>query len=403
MSEAFWKAARAQMMRDANSINLNAGTLSPTPVPVFEAVTELRRRQAENPSDFCWRQAQPLLARSRARLARYLNCRELDLLLLPNVTFAMNIAIESLRLPAGSEILTCDHEYGAMEYCLERYAKSRGLHVRRVPLPYRTEDPQEIIDAFIAGITPKTAAVFFSHCTTKTGLVLPARELTSTMRARRGEDVMILIDGAHAPGMIPLDIEAIGADFYGANCHKWIMAPAGSGFLHVADRHRADLQSIITSWGWQYDRTNPDAASIFCGTHWQADFEFNGTLDRCPQMVIADALDFREKLGGDDAITARYRTITDYARQKLESIDLKCVSPRNQALNGCILSFEFPCKNEIQVRDMFWNDHHIECPVTVAGDERFLRVSCAWFNTTEEIDQLADAARAVRQRIDAGS
>src|SRR4051812_47666056 len=171
MDEPFWKSARSEMMRDLSSINLNAGTLSPTPLPVFEAVTNLRRRQASNPSDFCWRQTQPLLARSRARLAQYLSCREVDLVLLPNITFAMNIAIGSLRLPAGSEILTCNHEYGAMLYCLERYAQTRDVRIQKVSLPNRREDPQEIVDAFLAGVSQKTGAVFFSHCTTTTGLI----------------------------------------------------------------------------------------------------------------------------------------------------------------------------------------------------------------------------------------
>src|SRR5688500_15113668 len=116
-AEGFWNDRRREMILDPNSINLNAGTLSPVPKPVFEAVTELRRRQAAAPSDFCWRQTPPLIDRARKSLAKYLNCREADLLLLPNVTHANNIITRSLKLPAGSEILTTDHEYGAMLFC----------------------------------------------------------------------------------------------------------------------------------------------------------------------------------------------------------------------------------------------------------------------------------------------
>src|SRR4051812_34180349 len=232
--EQLWTERRLEMILDPDSANLNAGTLSPIARSVFDAVTDLRRRQAAAPSDFCWRQTPPLINRARASLAKYLHCREGDLLLLPNVTFAINIVTNSLKLPAGSEILTSDHEYGAMRMCWRRFAARHDVTVREIAMPYRAEDPQEIVDAFARAISPKTRVVFFSHCTTSTGLLLPAREITQAVRAR--SDALVIIDGAHAPGMIPLNLEKIGADFYGANCHKWIMAPAGSGFLHVAGR-----------------------------------------------------------------------------------------------------------------------------------------------------------------------
>src|SRR5262245_43193079 len=246
MNEDFWRRARGEMLLDANSINLNAGTLSPTPRPVFEAATELRKRQASNPSDFHWRQSPPLLGRSRSSLARYLNVREADPALLPNVTYAINIVIASLKLPGGGEILTTDHEYGAMRFCLERFAKASDLTIRTVALPYRAEDPQQIVDAFAKEFSANTRLVFFSHCMPRTGLIVPAKQLTELTRSRGG--ALVLIDGAHAPGMIPVDITSIGADFYAANCHKWMMAPCGAGFLHVADLHKPMIESIITSW-----------------------------------------------------------------------------------------------------------------------------------------------------------
>ena len=394
MDEQFWREAREQMLLDTGSINFNAGTLSPTPKTVFEAVTNLRRRQADSPSDFHWRQVQPLLARSRGRLAQYLNVAPNDLVLLPNVTYAINIVMESLRLPAGSEILTTDHEYGAMLFCLQRYAKQHNCTVRAVKLPYRAKDPQEIVDAVAAGFTLNTRLLFFSHCTTTTGLILPARGLTEL--ARQKGDALVLIDGAHAPGMIPLDLAEIGADFYGANCHKWMMAPCGSGFLHVAPQRKPMVESMITSWGWDYDHAKRDEDSGWGGTFWHRELEFHGTLDRTPQMVIADALDFRDSLGGDRPIESRYRQLTDYARKKLTDIGLTCVNPLDPRLTGCLLAFEFPCDDPIRIRDLMWFEHHIECPVTVTdAGGKFLRVSCAWFNTFDEVDRLAAAVRRV--------
>ncbi|MBC8105955.1 MAG: aminotransferase class V-fold PLP-dependent enzyme [Anaerolineae bacterium] len=391
----FWTERRREMVLDPNSVNLNGGTLSPVPKPVFDAVTDLRRRQAAAPSDFCWRQTPPLINRARTSLANYLHCREADLLLLPNVTFAINIITRSLKLPAGSEILTSDHEYGAMLFCWQRFAREHDVTIRQITLPHRTEDPGEIVDAIANAISLKTSVVFFSHCTTSTGLILPAREITQAVRAR--SDALVIIDGAHAPGMVPLNLDEIDADFYGANCHKWLMAPAGSGFLHVAAQRRTLLESLITSWGWEYDRTKYEDDSTWGGNFWQRDLEFQGTLDRCPQMAIADALEFRESLGGDRAIAERCRYLTNYAREKLGAVGLTCIAPKNPAFTGSLISFEFPCNNPIEIRDRFWNEFHIECPVTDTSVGRFLRVSCAWFNSPGDLDRLAAAVAQMKR------
>ncbi|CAN5680796.1 aminotransferase class V-fold PLP-dependent enzyme [soil metagenome] len=393
--ETFWAERRREMILDPNSINLNAGTLSPVPIPVFEAVTDLRRRQAAAPSDFCWRQTPPLINRARTSLANYLHCRQADLLLLPNVTHAINILTRSLNLPAGSEILTTDHEYGAMLFCWRRFAQQHDVTIRQIALPYRAEDPNEIVDAFPSAISAKTRVVFFSHCTTSTGLMLPAREITRAVRER--SDALVIIDGAHAPGMTRLNLDEIGADFYGANCHKWMMAPVGSGFLHARAERRGQIESLITSWGWEYDRAKLDDDSAWGGNFWQRDMEFHGTLDRTPQMAIPHALDFRAKLGGDDAIAARFSYLTDYAREKLTAAGLTCIAPRNPAFTGSLTSFEFPCDDPIKVRDRFWNEFHIECPVTDTAVGKFLRVSCGWFNSPEDLDQLAQAVARITQ------
>ena len=393
MNESFWLAKRGEMMLDAEHVNFNAGTLSPTPRPVFEAVTKLRQQQASNPSDFHWRQIPPLISRSRQRLAEYLHCRTDDLLLLPNVTFAINLVVHSLKLPAGSEILMTDHEYGAMLFCWQRQAALSNWKITQLPLPYRSEDPDEIVDAFRRAITNDTRVIFFSHCTTTTGLVLPAQRIAQLGRER---GIMVVIDGAHAPGMVPLDLGDIGADFYGANCHKWLMAPAGAGFLHVDPRHKAMIEPLITSWGWEFDRDKLDDDSAWGGNFWQRNFEFNGTLDRTPQMVIAEALDFRASLRGDDSIIDRYRSLTTHARNRIAASGFPTATPANPALSGCIQSFDFPCDDPIRIRDAMYFDHHIECPVTTASGWTFLRVSCSWFNTTQEIDQLVAAVEQLR-------
>src|SRR5688500_13410922 len=226
--ESFWQAKRGLVALPAGKVNLNAGTLSPTPLPVLAAVNRLRGQMARDPSDFLWRRTGPLIERARERVARYVNCDARDLLLLPNATYAINVVVNALRLPRGAEILTSDHEYGAMMFTWRRAAARNGWTVREVELPFQTEDPEEIVEAFRRAIGEATKVLYFSHGTTTTGLVLPARELCALARER---GLLAIVDGAHAPGMVPLDIGAIGADFYAANCHKWMMSPPGAGFV----------------------------------------------------------------------------------------------------------------------------------------------------------------------------
>lgn len=376
------------------AINLNAGTLHPTPDPVFDAVESLRRRQATQPSDFLWREGPARLAASRQALADFLGGDPRRLLLLPNVTFAMNLAVAALDLPAGSEILTTDQEYGAMLLLLQRQAARRGWTVRQVPLPTEPEDPRDLLYAIESSIAPSTRALFFSHVTSPTGLVLPADAIA---RLARHRGLRCIIDGAHAPGMVEVNLRAIDTDFYGANCHKWMMAPAGAAFLHVADRCRDLLTPLVGSWGLDVEPDQRDTPHPMAGgTRWHFLHEFHGTSDRTPQMVFPAVLDFRRSLGGEDAIRARFRQLTDHARRAIEAAGLRCATPGNPALRGAMIAFALPANVDPEAwRERVWREHGIECPATRSGGKTWLRVSCSVFNTTADIDQLAHAVQAI--------
>lgn len=375
-------------------INLNAGTLHPTPLPVLQAAESLRRRMATRPSDFMWREGPARLEASRRALAGYLRADPGRLLLLPNVTFAMNLAVSSLELPAGSEILATDQEYGAMRLLLRRHAERRGWTIREVPLPIESEDPLDHVRAVERAISTTTAALFFSHVTSPTGLVLPSGPI---VRLARERGLVCIVDGAHAPGMIEVQLDALDADFYGANCHKWIMAPAEAAFLHVAERVRDRLVPLVASWGLDHDPSRRDLPHPMAGgSHWQFLHEFHGTTDRTPQMVIPEVLEFRRSLGGEEAIRARHRELTTHARRALESAGLRCVTPRNPQLFGAMLAAELPAGLDPEAwRERIWREHAIECPATRSSGRTWLRVSCSVFNNESEINRLVDAATAM--------
>lgn len=386
-----WAAFRSLVPSLPGRINLNAGTLSPTPRPVVEAVESMRASMHANGTEFVVDMLPPLVQASRQRLADYLNCDAAGLLLLPNVTFAMNIAIDSLPLEPGDEVLLTSQEYGAMKLGWARRAKATGAVVRFVEIPPDPASPAEVVDRVAAALTDRTRVLFFSHITSPTGLILPAAELCVLARSR---GIVSVVDGAHAPGMIPVDLKRIGADLYGANCHKWMMAAPGSGFLHAARDLRGVLRPPIASWGMDYALDRLDADSDWGGSFWQRSFEYMGIIDRCPQCSVPAALDFRERIGQAN-VDARVAELRRYARRRLGEAGLNCVSRDDPRLTGAMLLFDYHEVPEPSWRNApWWSARKIVAPITGHNGRFFVRVCCAWFNTEEEIDALAEVVES---------
>jgi isopenicillin-N epimerase len=385
----FWTAARARMLLDPTVTNLNTGSFGPVPRPVFEYATELRRHLAEEPMNFLLREAPPLLWQARERLAGFLGGDPRRLVFTANVTASVNLVAASLRLAAPGEIVLTDHEYGAMHWCWERAAVRQGLTLRTFRLPVESEDPAEIVAAFYAAMTDRTRLLFFSHVLSPTGLVLPARELCAEAR-RRG--VLTAIDGAHALAMIPLDLDALGCDFYGGNCHKWLLAPTGAGFLYLGAGSEDRLQPLQVSWGYYHQRTRLDAPDEWGSTPRLRALEFEGTRDPCPWLAVPAAIDFQADLGWD-RVRGRIAGLAAYVRDHLSGrCGLAPVTPAHPDLHGAMTAFRLPTGTDpVELRRRLWERHRIEAPVIDRPDSTLLRVSTHFYNTETEIDRLAEA------------
>jgi isopenicillin-N epimerase len=390
MPDPFWSDARARMMLDPSTINLNTGSFGPLPRVVFERVTELRRRLAEEPMDFLVRGAPPLLWEARERLAGFLGGDPRRLVFTANVTAAINTVAASLPLAAPGEILLTDHEYGAMHWCWERAAQRQGLTVRTFPLPILARTPQEIVAAARAAMTERTRLFFFSHVLSPTGLVLPARELCAEAR-RRG--IVTVIDGAHAPAFVPVHLDEIGADYYGGNGHKWLLAPTGTGFLYFGPGAADRLQPLQVSWGWRHDRSRADERDEFGSTPRLRLFEFEGTRDLCPWLAVPAAIDFQAGLGWE-RIRGRIRELTAYVRKRLAW--LKPATPSEPGLSGALTAFRLPPGTDAAaLRQGLWEGYRIEAPVIERPEGLLVRVSTHFYNTEEEVDRFAEALAAL--------
>lgn len=387
-----WTAARAAMHLDPEVANLNTGSFGPSPRAVFARATELRQRLAEEPMDFLVRRLPPLLWHARERLAAFLGADARRLVFTANVTASINLVAASLPLTAPGEVLLTDHEYGAMHWCWDRAARRQGLALRTFALPTRTEDPAAIVAAACAAMTPRTRLLFFSHVLSPTGLVLPAKELCREAR-RRG--VVTVVDGAHAPAFIPLDLAELPCDFYGGNCHKWLLGPIGSGFLHLGAGGEDRLQPLQVSWGWYTAGQQLDERDEFGSTPRLRRLEHEGTRDVCPWLAVPEAIDFQAALGYD-AIRGRMRELVRHARRRLTGLGgLAPATPESEALSGAMMAFELPAGLDAwRLREGLWA-RRVEAPIIERPERMLIRVSAHFYNTEAEIDRLADALPGV--------
>jgi isopenicillin-N epimerase len=337
--------------------------------------------------DFLLRQAPPLWWEAREQLAAFLGGDPRRLAFTANVTASVNTVASALRLAAPGEVLLTDHEYGAMHWCWERAAQLQGLTLRTFALPVMASNPEEVAAAFRAALRPETRLLFFSHVLSPTGLVLPAREICAEAR-RRG--VLTVIDGAHAPAMVPLDLEAINADYYGGNCHKWLLAPTGTGFLYFGRGNEDRLEPLQVSWGWRRDRRRADERDEFGSTPRLRALEFEGTRDPCGWLAIPTAIEFQHEIGWQ-RIRDRMEELARHARERLTALGLPLHTPVPPALHGSMTAFRLPQGvDAAELRRGLW-ERRIEVPIIERPDGLLIRVSGHFYNTEAEVEQLAGA------------
>lgn len=285
----------ADFLLDPDVTFLNHGSFGACPTEVFERYQAWQRELEAQPVAFLGRRHDDLLHEARAALATLLNVRADNLAFVPNATTGINTVAKSLPLSPGDEVLATDHEYGAVDLTWEAACAARGASYRRVPVPLPYSDPADLIDHLFAAVTPRTRAIAISHITSPTALIWPVMEVC---RRAREIGVLTVIDGAHAPGQIDLDLAAIAPDFYAGNCHKWLCAPKGSAFLYAAPAHQAMIEPLVTSWGcvpgasfaqrhgWQGTRDIAAYLSVPAAIGWQASHDWPAVRERCHALAV---------------------------------------------------------------------------------------------------------------------
>ena len=283
---------REHFLLDGDIAFLNHGSYGACPRVVLEAQQAWQREMERNPVAFLGRRSGALLAAARERLAQHLGAAAADLVFVPNATTGVNTVALSLALQRGDEVLATDHEYGACDATWQRVCAAHGAVYRRaeVPLPFARD---RFVEQLMAQAGPRTRVIFASHITSTTALVFPVGALCEAAR-RRG--ITTLIDGAHAPGQIALDLAAVGADFYTGNCHKWLCAPKGSAFLHARAEHHERLHATVTSWGYAEGTGGHTGFDAYLGRSvLERRMQWQGTRDIAAWLTVPAAIEFQRR------------------------------------------------------------------------------------------------------------
>jgi isopenicillin-N epimerase len=379
---------------DPTVIFLNHGSFGACPRVVLQLQAELRQRMEREPVLFMHRELEGLLDAARAVLAEFVGCDADDLAFVPNATTGVNTVLQSLPLSPGDELLCTDQEYNACRNALDRVAQRAGAKVVVAAVPFPVQAPQQIVDAVLAKVTARTRLLLVDHVTSPTGIVQPVAELVAACTAR-GIDT--LVDGAHAPGMLPLDLRALGAAYYTGNCHKWLCTPKGSALLFVRRDRQAHVQPLVTSHGRNSPRTDR--------SRFRLEFDFTGTDDYTPFLCIPAALRFLSGLlpGGMPALAAHNHALAVWARERLCAA-LGTPTPAPASMLGSLAAVPLPPSHRPGVgmlgldplQDALWQQHRIEVPVMrwTTPALRLLRVSPQIYNSREQYEHLAEVVRS---------
>jgi isopenicillin-N epimerase len=379
---------RDLFLLDPDVVFLNHGSFGATPRPVFEVYQGWQRRLEAQPVKFLGRDLTGYLATARRALGELVNVPADDLVYLPNATFAVNVVARSLPLVPGDEVLATDHEYGACERAWRFVAARRGFTYRRQPLPLPLTSPEALVEQFWLGVTPRTKVIFLSHITSPTAIRLPVEAICA--RAREA-GILTLIDGAHAVGQLPLDVAAVGADFYTSNAHKWLCAPKGSAFLHVRPECQRLIEPLAVGWGWGEDRPASYGSDFLDYLQWL------GTDDYSAYLSVPAAIQFQTDHDWPAVRKACHLLLTESLEQISDLTGLPPVYPAGDDTfySQMAIAPLPPIADLSAFKARLYDEHRVEAPCIDWNGRPFIRLSIQGYNSRADVDILLAALRAL--------
>jgi len=363
---------------------LNFGSFGACPKPIFERYQQYQLELEQEPVQFITVTGLQYLKQSREALAAYINCPADDVVYVTNPSYAVNIIAKSFNLQKDDEILTTNLEYGACDRAWNYYCKKVGAKYIRQPITLPIPSKEDLVNEFFKGLTSKTKLVFISHLTSSTGLRMPVEEICAIAKQK---GILTFVDGAHAPGQLPLNLQTLQADIYTGACHKWMMTPKGSSFLYVKNEHQHLFDPLIVSWGYQ---STAPSQSQFLDYH-----QMQGTRDFSAFLCIPNAIEFMQQNNWSAVSKTCKEMVQQNAPRFCKLLKATPTAPITDDFICQLYSTPIKTKQPLELHRHFFNQYKIEVPVMPHGDNVFLRYSIQAFNTQNDLDKLYNAVEDI--------
>ena len=361
---------------------LNHGSFGATPIPVFKTYQDWQQKLETQPVLFIARQSPGLLNEARAILAQYLHCKADELVYVTNSTYGVNAIARSLDLKPGDEVLTSNQEYGATNRTWQFLAQKAGFtyKVQKLSTPFTST--KELIDEFWQGVTPNTKVIFLSHITSETATIFPVKEIC---RRARKTGILTLIDGAHAPGQIDLDLHDMDCDFYTGNLHKWVCSPKGSAFLFARESLHDMLEPLVVSFGWQPVENGPSPLVDY--------HQYIGTRELAAFLSVPAAITYQQQRNWP-VVRQQCHDLVTYALEQVDKITGLDSIYTSDSWYGQFAAFKLPNHWDVdQTKNTLYDQYQIELPIYIWNEQLFGRISIQEYNTKSDVENLLEAIR----------
>ncbi|WRH68806.1 MAG: aminotransferase class V-fold PLP-dependent enzyme [Planktothrix sp. GU0601_MAG3] len=363
---------------------LNHGAFGACPIPVLDAQSQFRQQLEQQPCHFYARKYEILLDNARVELANFVGANPEELVFVPNATTGVNTVLRSLIFSEQDELLTTNHEYNACRNVLDFVASRTGAKIIIADIPFPVASSEQIIDAIMEKVSPRTKLVLIDHITSQTGLIFPIQEIIKKL-TNLGIDT--LVDGAHAPGMLELNLQEIGATYYTGNCHKWLSAPKGAAFLSVQQNKQSLIRPVTISHGANSTRSDRSRFLL--------EFDWTGTPDPSTYLSIPEAIKFMGSLlpgGWSELIKTNHNLVVNARKLLSEKIGIISPCPDDMIGSMAVLPLGERWQNYSDLNQKLWEDYQIEVPIMPWEDQTkpLMRISAQIYNSLSQYEYLAE-------------
>ena len=380
---------KSQFLLDPTITFLNHGSFGACPKPIFEEYQRFQLELETEPVLFIQKKAGGYLKTAREKLSDYIGCNSLDVFFTPNPTFAINTIMRSLDLQEGDEILSTNHEYGAMDRIWSFYSKKSGAKYIRQNITLPVTSKEQLLDEFWKGYNSKTKIIFLNHISSCTALVFPVKEICDRAREL---GIITIIDGAHVPGQMDLNIEDLNPDFYTGTLHKWMLAPKGSSFLYVKKAFQNTLDPLIVGWG--YESVSPGESQFL-------DYQdYQGTRDISSFLTTPKVIEFLEKNNWKSIAKQSKSIVLGNYQRFCDLLHTQPLCPISEEFLVQMASIPVKTTNPIGLKELLFTKYKIEIPVMSLNGNFYLRYSINGYNSQEDLDVLYAALQDILATTD---